>query len=80
MAKKFYTDRINAILDELKRDMITVDTVKQLWEDKHGCRFLPHSNTISFVIKHHKNWVHDGQKRPSYYRVKQKSVETENGL
>jgi hypothetical protein len=52
--------RLNKILDEIERDSITTDTVKEAWLDQYGCRMLPHANRLAVAIKVHERWIPAG--------------------
>ena len=60
--------RIREILSKLDREMITTDTVKQTWLDKHGCRFLPHVLVIKREMNKHPRWISNGEARGTVYR------------
>lgn len=68
MAKRRPREKIMSLLEEIDREEITIDTVKQLWFDKWGCTHLPHSNLISSVLKTHPRWVHMGNLKARVYR------------
>ena len=63
--------KLKKILDEIERDSITTDTVKEAWLDQYGCRFLPHANRLAIAIKVHEGWIPAGgfrSKRTVYVR------------
>lgn len=68
MATNFARKKLNLLLDEIDREEITVDTVKQFWFDRWGCTYLPHSNLIGSVLRTHPRWVHMGNLKARVYR------------
>ena len=68
MVKEWIRSRANEILDEIDRDEITIDTLKEAWLDKHGCRMLPNNSVLGVVIRKHPRWQDMGNLKKSVFR------------
>jgi hypothetical protein len=68
MANEWAKARANDLLDEIDRDEITIDTLKQAWLDKHGCKMLPNNSFLGMVMKKHPRWKHMGNLKKKAYR------------
>lgn len=53
-------EKANRILDQLDRDEISYDHVKEAWIDLYGVGYLPHNNFLSAMIRQHKDWIPNG--------------------
>jgi len=68
MAREWAKARANDLLNEIDRDEITIDTLKEAWLDKHGCRMLPNNSFLGMVIRNHPRWEHMGNLKNKVYR------------
>lgn len=68
MAREWAKARANDLLNEIDRDQITIDTLKEAWLDKHGCRMLPSNTFLGMVIRNHPRWEHMGNLKNKVYR------------